>query len=60
MPALIDTGAGRTIVTPEAAAKAQLAKINETRIAHAGGLIEKADVFVVQFTFRDSSSLQFR
>jgi predicted aspartyl protease len=50
MPALIDTGAGRTVVTPEAARKAELTKINETKIAHAGGLIN-ADVFVASIHF---------
>lgn len=50
MPALIDTGAGRTVVTPEAVRKAELAKINETKIAHAGGLMD-ADVFVAAIHF---------
>lgn len=51
MPALIDTGAARTVVTPQAVEKAELSKINETKIAHAGGLIEKADVFVASIRF---------
>jgi predicted aspartyl protease len=51
MPALIDTGAGRTVVTGEAITRARLSKINETKLVHAGGVIEKADVYVASIHF---------
>lgn len=37
MPALVDTGAGRTVLTPEAVQKLQLPLVDYTTLSRAGG-----------------------
>jgi predicted aspartyl protease len=51
MPALIDTGAGRTALTPTAVETVGLRKIDETRLLRAGGVNEKAGVYVAAIQF---------
>ena len=51
MPALIDTGAQRTVVSPEAIAKVGLSKINETKVLRLGGFTEKVGVYVASIQF---------
>jgi len=48
--ALIDTGAQRTVISPEAVRKAGLQKINEADIRGIGGII-KAGVYVASLQF---------
>jgi predicted aspartyl protease len=48
--ALIDTGAQRTVVSPEAVRRAGLSKINEADIRGVGGIV-KADVYVASLQF---------
>jgi predicted aspartyl protease len=51
MPALIDTGAGRTVVTPDAVARVGLRQVDVTRLARAGGINEDAGVYVASLQF---------
>ena len=51
MPALIDTGAQRTVLSPEAISRVGLAKINETRLLRVGGYSEKVGVYVASIQF---------
>jgi predicted aspartyl protease len=48
--ALIDTGAQRTVVSPEAVRKAGLSKINEADLRVVGAIV-KADVYVASLEF---------
>ena len=48
--ALLDTGASRTLVTPEVVRRAGLSKINEAEIRGVGGVV-KADVYVASLQF---------
>jgi predicted aspartyl protease len=48
--ALIDTGAQRTVLSPEAVQKAGLSKINEADLRGVGGII-KAGVYVASLQF---------
>lgn len=48
--ALIDTGAQRTVVSPDAVRRAGLSKINEADIRGVGGIV-KADVYVASLQF---------
>ena len=51
MPALIDTGAGRTVVTPEVINRLGLPKIDVTKLTRAGGITENAGVYVAAIQF---------
>jgi len=51
MPALIDTGARRTVLTPRAVARAGLRQVDVTRIARADGITEDARVYVASIQF---------
>jgi len=52
IPALINTGLERTIVTPEAVKAAELAKVNEIPISRLGGTTdERAEVFIASLEF---------
>lgn len=51
MPALIDTGAGRTVLTPEAVTRVGLRQVDVTRLARAGGINEDAGVYVAAIQF---------
>jgi len=51
MPALIDTGAGRTVLTPEAVTRVGLPQVDLTRLARAGGINENAGVYVDAIQF---------
>ena len=51
MPALLDTGAGKTIVTPEAVQSVGLQKIDTTRLARAGGVDDNAGVYAASIQF---------
>jgi len=51
MPALIDTGAGRTVLTPEAVTRVGLPQVDLTRLARAGGINENAGVYVAAIQF---------
>ena len=51
MPALIDTGAGRTVLTPAAVARVGFRQVDVTRLARAGGINEDAGVFVAAIQF---------
>jgi len=51
MPALVDTGAGRTVLTPEAINRVGLSKVDVTRLARAGGINEDAGVYVASIQF---------
>jgi hypothetical protein len=54
IPALIDTGASRTVVTHEVVRRIGLHKIDETQLRRVGGINENAEVYVaaMQFTLR--------
>lgn len=51
MPALIDTGAQRTILSSEAVRKVGLSKISETTLRGVGGVVEKVGVYVASIQF---------
>ena len=51
MPALIDTGAQRTVLSPEAISRVGLSKINETTLLRVGGYSEKVGVYVASIQF---------
>ena len=51
--ALIDTGAQRTVLAPEAVQRIGLSKIDETTLIRVGGVI-KADVYAASLQFPDS------
>jgi predicted aspartyl protease len=51
MPAMIDTGAGRTVLTSAAVARAGLRQVDSTRLARAGGITEDAGVYVASIQF---------
>ena len=57
--ALIDTGAQRTILVPEAVQKVGLSKIDETTLIRVGGDV-KADVYAasLQFPYGDLSTIE--
>ncbi len=50
MPALIDTGAGRTVLTPEAIQRVGLPVVDYTQLARAGGL-DKVSAHVASIQF---------
>lgn len=50
MPALIDTGAQRTVLAPEAVQRVGLSKINEVTLIRAGGFVN-AGVYVASMQF---------
>jgi len=54
MPALIDTGAQRTVVSPDAVRRVALSKINEATLRRAGGL-STVDVYVASMSFPRSA-----
>ncbi len=54
MPALIDTGAQRTVVSPEAVRRVALSKINEATLRRAGGLTT-VGVYVASMSFPRAS-----
>lgn len=51
VPALIDTGAGRTTLTPEAISTIGLHQVDTTKIARAGGINENVGVYVAAIQF---------
>jgi predicted aspartyl protease len=51
MPALVDTGAGRTVITPEAVSRVGLPKIDVTRLARAVGVNEDAGLYAASIQF---------
>jgi predicted aspartyl protease len=51
IPALIDTGASRTVVTPEVVKRLGLRKIDETQLRRVGGINENAEVYVAALQF---------
>lgn len=51
MPALIDTGARLTLLTPEAIARVGLPKVNEMQLARAGGITDNVGVHVASMHF---------
>ncbi len=51
MPALIDTGAGRTVLTLAAVERVGLRQVDVTRLARAGGINEDAGVYVASIQF---------
>ena len=51
MPALIDTGAQRTVLTPAAVNKVGLSKINETELRGVGGIVPNVGVYVASIQF---------
>lgn len=51
MPALIDTGAGRTVLTPEAVQKVQLPLVEYTTLSRAGGIDPRVPVHVASIQF---------
>jgi predicted aspartyl protease len=51
MPALIDIGAGRTVVTPAVVERVGLRQVDVTRLARAGGINEDAGVYVAAIRF---------
>lgn len=50
MPALIDTGAGRTVLTPMAVARVGLPLVDETNLSRAGGM-DRVGVYVAAIQF---------
>jgi predicted aspartyl protease len=50
MPALIDTGASRTVLTPEAIQRVGLPVVHYTTLSRAGGM-DKAGVYVAAIQF---------
>jgi predicted aspartyl protease len=50
MPALIDTGAGRTVLTPQAIQKLDLPLVDYTTVSRAGGM-DKAAVYAASISF---------
>jgi predicted aspartyl protease len=50
MPALIDTGAQRTVLSPDAVQRVGLSKINEATLLRAGGFVN-AGVYVASMQF---------
>lgn len=59
MPALIDTGASRTVITPEAVARVGLRQVDEIEVSRPGGS-DKRGVFVasVQFPRQKLSTIE--
>jgi predicted aspartyl protease len=51
MPALVDTGAGRTVLTPEAISTVGLSKVDVTRLLRVGGISDNAGVYVAAIQF---------
>jgi predicted aspartyl protease len=51
MPALIDTGASRTVITPEAVGKLGLPIVNYTTLSRVGGKTEKVSVHPASIHF---------
>jgi hypothetical protein len=52
--ALVDPGAGRSVMTPDAVRRAGLTKIDETTVLGVGGTL-KADVYAASLQFPDSA-----
>ncbi len=59
MPALIDTGASRTVITPEAVARVALRQVDEIEVSRPGGS-DKRGVYVasVQFPRQKLSTIE--
>jgi hypothetical protein len=59
MDALLDPGAGRTVLTPDAVRRAGLTKISQTTLKVVGGVV-KADVYAasLQFPYGDLSTIE--
>jgi predicted aspartyl protease len=55
MPALIDTGAQRTVVSQKAVSAVGLSKINETELRGVGGIVPNVGVYVASIQFPRSS-----
>ena len=51
MPALIDTGAGRTVLTPEAVERLRLPFVDYTTLSRVGGKEERVSVHVASIQF---------
>lgn len=51
MPALVDTGAGRTVLTPLAVQRVGLTVSNYTKVARAGGIEENVSVHAASIHF---------
>ncbi len=51
MPALIDTGAAKTVITPQAVSRIGLPRVDVTRIARAGGINEDVSVYAASIGF---------
>ena len=51
MPALIDTGAGRTVLTPEAVQRLALPVVDYTTLSRVGGKEERVSVHVASIQF---------
>jgi predicted aspartyl protease len=51
MPALLDTGAGHTVLTPEAIKTVGLRLVDHTKLARAGGVEEGVGVYVACIQF---------
>jgi len=51
MPALIDTGASRTVLTPDAIQRVELPLIQYARMSRAGGMDDKVAVHVASIKF---------
>lgn len=55
MPALIDTGAQRTVITQETVDKVGLSKINETELRGIGGTVRNVGVYAASIQFPRSN-----
>jgi predicted aspartyl protease len=51
MPAMVDTGAGRTVLTPLAIQTAGLALVDRTKVTRAGGIEQKVGVHAASIRF---------
>jgi predicted aspartyl protease len=51
MPALIDTGARSTLLTPAAVKKLGLTQVDEISLARAGGITEQVGMYVASIQF---------
>jgi predicted aspartyl protease len=61
MPALIDLGASRTVVSPAAVERAGLRRIGTTTLARVGGLENNVNVYLAAISFPRSelSTIEF-
>ena len=55
MPALIDTGAQRTVLSQRAVNSVRLSKINETELRGVGGIVPNVGVYVASIQFPRSN-----